>query len=185
MTLTKVRQFTVDEYHRITEAGILSTDERLELIEGQIIVMAAKNPPHAATNLCAANVLNTLLKDKALVRIQDPITLSAFSEPEPDIAVVGLDPKFYLDHHPTPKEVFLVIEVADTTQERDCGQKASLYAKAGIADYWVMDVNRRLIHQFLDPSEDRYRQEIILTEDDQISLRVFPEIIISIQQLFP
>lgn len=185
MTSTNVRYFTVDEYHRMSEAGILSGEERLELIEGQIILMAAKNPPHAATNLCAANFLSSLLQKKALVRIQDPISLNLYSEPEPDIAVVRFDSKFYLDHHPTPEEIFLVIEVADTTQERDCGQKACLYASAGIVDYWVLDVNRRQVYVFRQPTQENYQQQIILQDSETVSPLAFPDVTIPIQELFP
>ncbi|MEG3926299.1 MULTISPECIES: Uma2 family endonuclease [unclassified Microcoleus] len=86
MTVTDVRLWTVAEYRRMTETGILNSDERVELIDGQIISMSAKNPPHAATNLCAADYLRSLLAGLALIRIQDPVTLSINSEPEPDIA---------------------------------------------------------------------------------------------------
>jgi Uma2 family endonuclease len=91
MTATDIRLWTVNEYHRMTETGILDPDERVELIDGQIVSMSAKNPSHAATNLCAAEYLRNLLLGRALIRIQDPVTLSAISEPEPDIAVVQID----------------------------------------------------------------------------------------------
>ncbi|MGK7873326.1 MAG: Uma2 family endonuclease [Xenococcaceae cyanobacterium] len=185
MTTTGVRLWTVEEYHRMTEAGVLSPDERVELLEGQIISMAAKNPPHAATNLCAANILNSLLARKALVRIQDPITISSISEPEPDLAVVRPDPQFYLDHHPTPEEIFLIVEIADTTLERDRTSKAPAYARARIPDYWVLDVNTRQVHVFRQPGAENYQQETILEEDATISLLAFPEIKIQIEQLFP
>ncbi|HAA26424.1 MAG TPA: hypothetical protein DCE56_00515 [Cyanobacteria bacterium UBA8553] len=110
MTSTGVRLWTQDEYHRMTAAGILDPDERVELLEGQVISMAAKNPPHSATNLCAADYLRNLLTGKALIRVQDPIDLSVYSEPEPDIAVVQIDPRRYVDHHPTPAEIFLLDE---------------------------------------------------------------------------
>ena len=86
----------------MTETGILNPDERVELIDGQIILMSAKNPPHAATNLCAADYLRSLLVGLALIRIQDQVTLSTNSEPEPDIAVVQIDSRFYQDFHPEP-----------------------------------------------------------------------------------
>jgi Uma2 family endonuclease len=134
---TITRLFTQDEYHRMTEVGIFGAEERVELLEGQIISMAAKNPPHSATNMCAAEYLKTLLSGLALIRIQDPINLNAYSEPEPDIAVVRINPRFYVDSHPTPNDIFLLIEISDTTLERDRKQKAFAYAKAGIADYWI------------------------------------------------
>ncbi len=95
MTLTDVRLWTVGEYRRITETGILNPDERVELIDGKIISISAKNPRCAATNLCAANYLRNLLAGLALIRIQDAIALSDNSEPEPDIALVQIDPRLY------------------------------------------------------------------------------------------
>jgi Uma2 family endonuclease len=185
MTSTSVRLWTQDEYHRMTEAGILDPDERVELLEGQIISMAAKNPPHSATNLCAADYLRTLFAGKALIRVQDPIDLNIYSEPEPDIAVVQIDPQRYLDHHPTPAEVFLLVEIADTTLERDRKQKAAIYGKAGIADYWILDVNARQVRVFREIVAGTYQRETILNEEATLSLLAFPDLEVHIEQMFP
>jgi Uma2 family endonuclease len=185
MTATNVRLWTVGEYRRMTETGILEPDERVELIDGQIISMSAKNPPHAATNLCAADYLRNLLLGLALIRIQDPVTLSINSEPEPDIAVVQIDPRLYQDFHPAPANIFLLIEIADTTLETDRKRKAPAYAKAGIADYWILDVYTRQVYVFREPGEENYQQETVFNEDDVLSMLAFPEIEVQISQLFP
>ena len=185
MTSTGVRLWTQDEYHRMTEAGILDPDERIELLEGQIISMGAKNPPYSATNLCAADYLRSLLIGKALIRIQDPIDLNVYSEPEPDIAVVQIDSRRYVDHHPNPGEIFLLVEISDTTLERDRKQKATVYAKAGIADYWILNVNTRQVHIFREIVTGIYQQETILNEDATLSLLAFPDLEVQIDQMFP
>ena len=185
MTSTSVRLFSQDEYHRMKEAGILDPDERVELLEGQIISMAAKNPPHSATNLCAAEYLRTLLPGLALIRIQDPINLNLYSEPEPDIAVVRIDPRFYVESHPTPADTFLIVEISDTTLERDRKQKAVAYAKAGIADYWILDTNTRQVRVFREIVNQTYQQEIILNEEATLFMLAFPDIEVEIAQLFP
>ena len=185
MTVTNIRLWTVTEYRRMIETGILDPDERVELIDGQIISMSAKNPPHAATNLCAADYLRNLLAGLALIRIQDPIALSTNSEPEPDIAVVQIDSRSYQDFHPAPVNIFLLIEIADTTLETDRKRKASAYAKAAIADYWILDVNTRQVYVFREPLGGNYRQETIFNEDDVLSILAFPEIEVQIWQLFP
>jgi Uma2 family endonuclease len=185
MTSTGVRLWTQDEYHRMIKAGILDPDERVELLEGQIISMAAKNPPHSATNLCAADYLRNLLTGKALIRIQDPIDLNVHSEPEADIAVVQIDPQRYVDHHPTPVEIFLLVEICDTTLERDRKQKAAAYAKAGIADYWILNVNTRQVHVFREIVAGAYQRKTILNEDATLSLLAFPDLEVQIDQLFP
>ena len=185
MTTAGVRLWTVEEYHRLTEAGILDAEERVELLEGQILQMAAKNPPHSATNLCAANVLTQRLAGLALVRIQDPIILNPISEPEPDIAVVRLNTRFYQDRHPVAEEVFLILEIADTTLKRDRQQKAPAYARANISDYWVLDVNTRQIYVFRQPESGKYQEETLLSETDILSPLAFPEVEIQAEQLFP
>lgn len=185
MTQTKVRLWNIDEYHRMLETGIIKADERVELIEGQVIPMSAKNPPHAATTLCASDYLKRLLVEVALVRVQDPIKLSQYSEPEPDIAIVAIDSRKYIDHYPTPDEVHLLIEVADTTLETDRKQKAPLYANSGITEYWILDVNQRQVYIFREPSLGGYNQQLILEEDATLSLLAFPGFEVQISQLFP
>jgi Uma2 family endonuclease len=185
MTLTVVCLFSQVEYHQMRTVGILDPDERVELLDGQILSKAAKNPPHAATNLCAADYLRNLVTGLALIRVQDPINLNPYSEPEPDIAVVQIDPQLYVKHHPTPTEIFLLIEISDTTLERDRKQKAAAYAKAGIEDYWILDVNTRQVRVFREIVNTTYQQETILNEEATLFMIAFPEIEISISQLFP
>jgi Uma2 family endonuclease len=185
MITTDVRLWTVEEYHRMTEAGILNPNERVELLDGQILQMSAKNPPHAATNLCAADCLRNLLVGRALIRIQDPIILNSRSEPEPDIAVVQIDPRQYQDRHPSPAHIFLLIEIADTTLETDRKRKAPVYAVANIPEYWILDVNTRQVYVFRQPGEENYQQPTILDERETISMLAFPEIEVPIDQLFP
>ena len=185
MTTTHVRLWTVKEYRQMITAGVFNPEERTELLEGKILQMAAKNPPHAATNLCAANILNLALGGKALIRIQDPIALSPTSEPEPDIAVVQLDKQFYLERHPSPDEVFLLVEIADTTLNYDRWQKAPAYARAGILEYWILDVNLYKVYRFWQLKGGKYRQEEVLDEESVISMVAFPEVRIKVAQLFP
>ncbi|MEH2452681.1 Uma2 family endonuclease [Nostoc sp.] len=144
-----------------------------------------KITPHAATTLCAFDYLKRSLAEVALVRVQDPIQLSQYSEPEPDIAVVQIDGRKYIDHHPASNEIFLLIEIADTTLEIDRKQKAPLYATARIADYWILDVNQHQVDVFREPGLEGYNEEFILDEDATLSLIAFPEIEIRISQLFP
>jgi Uma2 family endonuclease len=185
MTTTEIRLWSVDEYHRMIEAEILTTDDQVELIEGQIIQMSPQQPPHAATTQRASDYVRELLAGKATIRVQLPITLRPNSEPEPDIAVVRIDAREYLNGHPTPDDIFLLIEVADATLRRDCQQKARAYAKAKIADYWVIDVNSRQVYVFREPGDETYQQEIILKEDATFSLLAFPDVEVQIAQLFP
>lgn len=181
----EIRKLTVEEYHRMAEAGILDPDERVELIDGQIVKMAAKGTTHTVGLRRTARLLESLLKGQAEVYTQDPVVLNNFSEPEPDIAVVQISPLEYIDHHPTPPEVYLIIEVADTTLKRDCEVKNKIYAQSGIAEYWVLDVKNRQLRVFREPSDRGYQNQIILGEDASISSLEFPSLNVAIASMLP
>ena len=183
MTLA-TRLWTVDDYHRMIEAGILTTGDRVELLEGQIVEMSPQRPPHASTTQHVARYLDRLLEEIAYVRMQLPITLKPNSEPEPDIAVVRIDSNEYSDHRPVPDDIFLIIEVADTTLLSDRQQKAITYAKAGIADYWILDVNTQQIYMFREPGATGYEQESILTKGSTLVPLAFPTVQVYPDRLF-
>lgn len=176
-----LRLITTIEYHQMAEAGILAGDEQVELIAGQIIQKMPKGPAHSALCKRIEKLLENRLGNQVLVRLQDPIVVDTYSEPEPDIAVVHPQDNFYADHHPTPAEIFLVIEVSDTTLSRDLGIKADLYAAAGITDYWVLDVTDQQLHIFRDPSQAGYQRQLILRGQQSTSLLAFPGCHISVQ----
>ncbi|MGF1538347.1 MAG: Uma2 family endonuclease [Elainellaceae cyanobacterium] len=184
MVTTRVRTWTVKEYHQMLRAGILAPDERVELLSGQIWEMSPQEPPHAATTRRASRYLDRLLRDVADVRVQLPITLEPDSEPEPDIAVVRLQPNDYEDHHPTPDDIFGVIEVADTTLRKDRKQKALAYGSAGIPEYWILDVNGRRAYILREPNEIGYGAEVIITPTDTVRSLAFPAIEIPLAELF-
>lgn len=185
MIAPTTRLWTVEEYYQMADAGILAPEERVELIEGEIISMAAKKPPHSAITKSTADYLKSLLAGLADIRIQEPIHLSDRSEPEPDIAVVRIDPHNYIDHHPTPEEVFLIVEVADTTLNYDRSKKAALYSSAEIVEYWVVDVVNRLIYGFHKPVGGKYTIKNIWSEHGTISPIAFPEIDVEFREFFP
>lgn len=180
-----LRLWTVEEYHQMAEAGIFHPEERVELIAGQIIRMSAKGTAHTAAVRRTAKVLRNLLFNQAEAYTQDPIQLNDFSEPEPDIAVVRHDPLDYADHHPTPSEVYLIIEVADSSLKYDRETKGKAYARSGIADYWVLDVNERKLHVFREPTQDGFQSEVILFEEASVSPLQFPALEIALQDMLP
>ncbi|MFB2936557.1 Uma2 family endonuclease [Aerosakkonemataceae cyanobacterium BLCC-F154] len=181
--ITQIRLWTVEEYHRMIDVGILNTEDKVELLEGRIIKMTPQRPPHAGTTQRASDYLKEQLKNQAHVRMQLPITLST-SEPEPDIAVVRIDPNGYGDRHPNANDILLLIEVAYTTLNIDRQEKAPIYAKANIADYWILDVIERCVYIFRNPTPSGYQAEMILTADRAISPLAFPTIEIPFSQLF-
>jgi Uma2 family endonuclease len=126
------------------ETGILTDNDKVELLDGRIIQMSPQRPPHAATVQRCDRYLQNRLRNRADIRVQLPITLIT-SEPEPDLAVVHINAGEYADHHPTPSEIFLLIEVAHTTLETDRQEKAPIYARTNITDYWILDIIKRQV----------------------------------------
>lgn len=185
MTTTRLKLFTVDEYYQMSALGILPVDERTELLDGEILLMAAKNPPHSAITKTTADYLRELVSSLADIRVQEPVHLSWRSEPEPDIAVVRIDERNYIDHHPTPDEVFLVIEVADATLNFDRKRKAASYSKAKINDYWVIDVKDEQVFVFREPGAKTYQQQTVVSKGAVLNAIAFPDIQISVERFFP
>jgi Uma2 family endonuclease len=180
---TTIRLITVQEYHRMAEVGIFHPQERLELIAGQIIQMSPKGTAHESAITRTERLFRKRLGEQVLLRLQSPVQLDDYSEPEPDIAVVKPNPLDYDDHHPSPSEVFLIIEIADSSLKYDREVKALAYAKSGIAEYWILDVNGRKLHVYRLPSSEGYHSETILLEDVTISPLAFPECKITVREM--
>lgn len=177
------RLISVQDYHRMAEVGIFRPDERVELIAGQVIPIAAKGTAHSAVITRINRLLKSRLGDRVLLRLQDPIELDDYSEPEPDIALVIPDPLDYEDHHPIVSEVFLIIEIADSSLRYDCEVKAIAYAKSGLSEYWVLDGTARKLHVFRLPSSDGYQSETILLGEVTIAPLAFPDCEIKIEEM--
>ncbi|MBD2328555.1 Uma2 family endonuclease [Alkalinema sp. FACHB-956] len=182
---TVLKRWTVQDYHRMSEVGILAPNERTELIAGHITLMVAKGTAHVTSLHLLANTLRDLLGSTALIRTQDPIQLDDFSEPEPDLAIVKGNILDYADHHPCPRDVLLVVEVADSTLKQDCEIKDKLYAQAGIPEYWVLDLKNRQLHIFRNPTATSYTSHLILTEPNEVSPLEFPHLTLTLSDLLP
>jgi Uma2 family endonuclease len=184
--LLNLKSWTVQEYHRMEELGILDPNERTELIAGQITLMVAKGTPHVLTlRLLASELESLIINQPVFVSTQDPIYLDSSSEPEPDLAIVKGTAFDYANQHPQPSDIHLVVEVADSTLRHDCEVKDKLYAQAAITDYWVVDIPHRQVHIFRDPTPTGYTSHLILTEPQTVSPLAFPEIDLSIGSILP
>ena len=181
----KQRRFSVQEYHQMADMGIFQPTERLELIDGQIVTMSPQNPPHASTTARAGDYLRELIAGLAKIRSQLPVQLHDFSEPEPDIAIVRSDRRDYADRHPTLSDIFLIVEVSDATLDFDIGEKKLDYARSGIADYWVIDINGERLFVFRNPAFSQYQTEMTLGLDAIISPLAFPSLEVLVARFFP
>ncbi len=177
------KTFTTEEYQRMAETGILKEEDRVELINGEIISMAAIGSFHAA----CVNRLNQLFtrafRDSAVTAIQNPVTISKTSEPEPDLALLKPRPDFYAANHPTPEDVYLIIEVADTSVEYDRGFKLPLYARAAIKEVWIVDLHKACIEAHSNPSERGYRMIRKFYRGDVIAPPSFPEKVFPVNEI--
>ena len=150
--------FSVDDYYRMADAGVFPRDARVELIEGEVIEMSPIGNRHAACVDRLNALLNRSLQHKAIVRVQGPIRLNDFSEPQPDIALLKPRADFYSNSHPTPADVLLIIEVADTSVEYDRRVKLPLYARAGIPQMWLMVLPKDIIEVHSQPVNGKYQK---------------------------
>jgi Uma2 family endonuclease len=183
-TLT-LRPFTVVEYYKMVETGILRPDERVELIEGRIIEMSTKGIRHAATNDRASDCFRKHLAGRVIVRNQNPIHLNDASEPEPDIVLAVPQEKGYFDHHPTPPEVLLVLEIADMSLSTDPYTKSRLYATAGISQYCLINLQSREIEDYREPGPEGYHSKQTYKAGQDLSLVAFPDVVIGVDELMP
>jgi Uma2 family endonuclease len=166
-----IHQFTVEEYHRMIEAGILTEDDRVELLEGWIVPKMARNPPHDSTLSVVHNRLLRRLPDGWVVRNQSAVTIGRNNEPEPDLAVVRGPAERYYHAHPAPRDVVLVIEISDSSLVQDRTVKLPIYARARIPVYWVVNLIEGQVEVYTLPRAGRspsYRQQEIFAPGDSV-----------------
>ncbi|MEW6236454.1 MAG: Uma2 family endonuclease, partial [Candidatus Omnitrophota bacterium] len=170
-----IRLFTVDEFYRMAEIGIFTEDDRVELIEGEIIQMTPISISHASHSMRFNRNFIYRFLDKAIVSIQNPVRLSQLSETLTDIALLKLRGNYYSDRHPMPEDVYLLVEIADSSYEYDRQVKAPLYAKHGVPELWILNLDKQVIEIFRQPSPEGYRQSFIASPGESINLESFPE----------
>ena len=154
----KKHYFNVKEYHRMAEVGLLSSDSCVELIEGEVIEMSAVCSTHAGTVNRSSAFLSRKLGDTVIISVQNPIRLNAFSEPQPDLALLKPRKDFYSTSHPSPEDVLVIVEVSDTSVEYDRDLKLPLYARAGITEAWLMILGKELIDVHSQPGNGKYQK---------------------------
>ena len=175
--------FTVAEYHRIIEAGVFGPEDRLELIDGEIIQMT----PIGHHHMVCVNRANTLFVrafgDNAVVSPQNPVQLSDWTEPQPDLVVFKPRTDFYAAKRPTPEDVLFVVEVADSTLRYDRNIKLPRFAAAGIPEVWIEDLNGDTLLVFRDRQGDQYSTALTLRRGESVSPAAFPDIPFAIDDL--
>jgi Uma2 family endonuclease len=190
MSLATAKRFTIAEYHRLVELGFFSEDDRVELIKGEIVQIAAKGIPHSVCETRLERELYKLVGDRATLRGQQPITLSNNSEPEPDRVIAKNRDDDYLANHPSPSDILLLIEIADSSLKYDQETKLSIYAEAGISDYWIFNLVDNYLECYSEHYRDLqgksgYRHKLILLPNESVNLPCFPDLVLYLSKVFP
>ena len=177
------RLFTVHEYHQMGEAGILNEDDRVELIEGEIVQMASIGSRHAACVDRLNHLFSSRVTGRAIVRVQNPILLSEYSEPQPDLALLRPRHDFYAAAHPGPQDVLLVVGVADTSAGLDRAAKMPLYARTGIAEAWLVDLQEERLEVYSQPLPQGYQRVHHVGRGASLALQAFPDLTFAVDSI--
>ncbi len=178
------RKFTVDEYHAMIQSGILQEDDRVELLAGEIIEMSPISSRHAACVKQLIKLFSPLaLNNKMVMGVQDPVCIAPDSEPQPDIAILKPRDDFYQSAHPTASDSFLLIEVAESSQQTDREVKIPLYAHAGIREVWLVDLVNEVVERYLEPKGNAYQRIEKYIAGQEISPQAFPDFRLAVKDI--
>ncbi|MFO7536845.1 MAG: Uma2 family endonuclease [Chloroflexota bacterium] len=182
-TPVRKRLFTVDEYYRMAQTGILSPSDRVELIQGEIVAMSPIGPRHASIVSRLIHLFQPRVGERAIVTAQSPVHLDTQSEPEPDLMLLHPRDDFYAGAHPRPSDVLLLIEVADSSLAYDRDVKSVLYAAVGIGEFWLIDLvaERIIVHR--QPTADCFRQMRIFLPGEQIAPQAIPDLSLPVAEI--
>ena len=183
MLVQAEHRFNVEEYYRMAETGILRPDASVELLNGRIIDMPPIGPAHGGLVKRLSRIFNSKSDGRWLVSIQDPVRLDDQSEPEPDVALLKSEPDDYTSRHPQPDDVFLLIEVSDSTLDYDREEKIPAYGRAGVAEVWIVNLVNPGVEVYSDPHFNGYGSKTILHPGDQIAPQAFPDAVVSVAEL--
>ena len=181
----KLRQISVKEYDAMIENGVFDENDNIELLNGAIIEKMPKGTKHSSANDRAARIFYRVFGDNVIVRNQNPIWLDEFSEPEPDIVLAVPTKNEYETSHPTPEQIFLILEIADSTIDYDRRTKSLAYSKAGIRQYLLLNVQEQTLEDYCQPSADGYQSKQTYHTGQVFNLVAFPEINLRVDDFLP
>lgn len=168
--------FTTTEYHKLRETGFFKEDDRVELLDGEIIAMSPIGPKHAGCVIRLIAFLTRKVGRHALVNAQNPVWLNEYSEPQPDIALLKPRADFYMESHPTPEDTLVAVEVSDSTLEGDRQIKLPKYAQAGVPEFWLVDLVNNRIEVHALPNEGVYQEVRIVLRHQNVISRTLPQL---------
>ncbi|KAF3888731.1 MULTISPECIES: Uma2 family endonuclease [Nostocales] len=190
MNITTAKRFTISEYERLAKLEFFRENERVELIDGEIISMVSKGTRHSVCETRLERQLYELVGKRATLRGQQPIVISEYNEPEPDRAIVKNREDDYLSTHPLPSDILLLIEIADSSLKYDQEVKLTIYAQGGISDYWIFNLIDNCLECYSEPYQNLqgkfgYRKKIIFLPNETVNLPYFSDLILDLSKVFP
>ena len=183
MPVLTEHRFSVKEYYRMAETGILRPDARVELLNGKLIDMSPIGSFHGGFVNRLIRIYAKLSNGRWQASAQNPLRMDDHSEPEPDFMLLKPAPDDYMSRHPRPEEVFLLIEVSDTTLEYDREEKLPAYGRSGVAEVWIVNLNNASIEVYRDPHFTGYSSKTVLQAGDQAAPLAFPDAVVSVAEL--
>ena len=180
---TTKKLFTVDEYYRMADAGILTPEDRVELIDGEIIEMSPIGSRHLGCVNRATRLFTSAFRDRVVVSVQNPLRLSNYTEPEPDVVLLKHRGDEYASKTPAAEDAFLVLEVADTTLLYDRNVKLPRYATAGVPEVWIENLEDDLLLVYRDPAGSAYTTSLVFRRWESVSLIALPDVVFAVEQL--
>ena len=177
------KRFTVDDYYRMAEVGILKNTDRVELIEGEIVEMSPIGDRHAMSVNRANMIFARRLGDRVVVSVQNAAHMDRYNEPQPDVVLIRPREDFYGTGHPDPEDVVLLIEVSETTLRFDRTVKLPIYARNGIREVWILDLKADAIHVYREPKGQTYTSLSTRKRGESVSPQAFPDFIVQVDDL--
>ncbi|KAB8330781.1 Uma2 family endonuclease [Scytonema tolypothrichoides VB-61278] len=190
MTVTTAKRFTIAEYERLAELGFFREDERVELINGEIISMVSKGRPHSVCETRLERELYKLVGERVILRGQQPIIIPNYNEPEPDRVIAQNRDDDYLGAHPSPTDILLLIEIADSSLKYDQEVKLPIYAQAGVSNYWIFNLVDSCLECYSESYQDLqgkfgYRRKLIFLPNESVNLPFLPNLSLDLSKVFP
>jgi Uma2 family endonuclease len=175
MNMATLKKWTVQDLLVLEKAGRFDPEERIELLDGEVYKMQPIGEGHASETDYLTQLFVSRFVDRAVVRIQGPVLLDSSDLPQPDLALLRFDPRFYRKSHPKPEDIYLVVEISDSTLAYDRGRKLKRYALAGVREVWIINLTAQHTEVFRDPAGDEYLTRFVVKVGDAVAPLAFPE----------
>jgi len=175
--------FTVDDYYRMAEVGILKPEDRVELLDGEIVEMSPIGIRHAGCVNRVNDLFTFLFRGRAIVTVQNPARLNRYNEPQPDFVLAKARSDYYASAHPTSEDIYLMIEVADSSLRKDRDIKVPIYARLRVPEVWIVDLQRDRMLIYRHPVDETYKTTLTLHRGETLSVAAFPETTLKVEDL--